>query len=704
MSHLFRFSSLPLSKRLVQAQNGASFQRRTKLWSAFGYSGKHKYFHNRNRPVPTVSAGTGAYVNGAPGPSAGFLEHRGPGEGVDQLRYAMDNKYLWGMALRHKGHLAIAGIALMLATASNLASPVIVGIIVESLAGQLPLAVYQKYLAILAVAYLAEPLLSRVYVYNICQVAEKVSVSVRQELFRCLLMQKIEFFDRHKTEELTSLLEKDLDSIRSFVFNNCTRDRGIRALLESVGAVTVLFVLSWQLGPLLAAVVLSAGIGAALYKRATKPLEALAAEARVGMVEVASQAFRSIRTVRSFAGEPLERERFVDHCEDAYRSGMGFAKAKASLESINRVAIHVSLLVLYSLGGWLISNGVMSLKTLMAGIGFTFALIFASQGVVNTLSEFRAVQVSLERVQKMLRESSPDPAMTQALPPGAWWDSSINTWDPRGDGPDLDDNAAVKAAASGSLELKDLWFSYPMRPETPVLKDLNLVLERGKVTAIVGRSGSGKSTIAALISKFYSPDKGGVYLGGTSAEEFSAVAWSNAVALVGQEPVLFDGTIFDNIAYGRRGNCTREEVEEAARLANAHEFIKDLPQGYDTYVGHSGGMLSGGQRQRVAIARALCKDSPIIILDEATSALDAASERLVQQAIERLVKGKTVMVIAHRLSTVQRADRICVVDGGRIAEEGSHEELVQKEGIYAKLVDSQSMILSQTMMDRAING
>lgn len=200
---------------------------------------------------------------------------------------------------------------------------------------------------------------------------------------------------------------------------------------------------------------------------------------------------------------------------------------------------------------------------------------------------------------------------------------------------------ARDAASKHSLVLRGVSFRYPARRQVAVLEGLDLTIELGKVTALVGRSGSGKTTIASLIAQLYSPEKGDVLLGDKPVSRFTKQAWASAVALVSQEPSLFTGTIADNIAYGRLGDCSREEVEAASRTANAHEFVQKLPQGYDTVVGPQGTLLSGGQRQRIAVARALIKDAPILVLDEATSALDAVSERLVQEALERLEKGRT---------------------------------------------------------------
>lgn len=612
-------------------------------------------------------------------------------------RAPLDDEYILGLVMQHKQHLAIALLTVTLCTASNLAAPVLSGMLFEILVQQQPMGKYAKVFGILLAGYVLEPLLTRVYMNNVIALGEKVLATLRMELFRTLLMQKIEFFDTHSASQLQTLISMDLDAIRTFIFNNCSRDRGLRAFLEAGGAVLVLFFLSWRLAPVCSLVIIVSAIAAALYKRATKPLEATQSAALQRMAGVAFQAFQNMRTVRSFAGEALERERFQAEVSLSYKAGRKFGEKKATFEATNRAAIHASLLALYAWGGWLVSQGVMPVGVLISGIGFTFSLMYATQGAVNTLSELRRASGAFSRVRGMLQSADPDPSMYGALPPGAWWEVANGAepvYEPYGQEAG---DAAVAAALDGDIELQGVHFAYPARKELAVLRDINLTLQHGTVTAIVGRSGAGKSTIAALLSRFYEPQSGGIYLNGHSASEFSRGEWAKAVAMVSQEPVLFSGTIADNIAYGKCGHCSRGEIIKAAEAANAHEFICRLPEGYDSMVGERGALLSGGQRQRVAIARALLKDSPIIILDEATSALDTVSEKLVQEAVQRLVEGRTVLVIAHRLSTVQRANQIIVMSNGEIVERGTHDDLLALGGTYSELMSSQDLILGASV-------
>ncbi|GFH21402.1 uncharacterized protein HaLaN_18703 [Haematococcus lacustris] len=478
----------------------------------------------------------------------------------------------------------------------------------------------------LTVGYVLEPFMTKIYMNAALRAAETVLATLRMELFRTLLMQKVSFFEQRGAAELTSLISVELDTIRSFIFSNVTRDRGLRALLEMVGSVCVLFALSWRLAPVCSIIIVATAVAATIYRRRTREVEQRQGRSLQQMTSVALQALENMRTVRSFAGEALERERFQTHVAQSYKAGLEFASAK---------------------------------------------------------------------IRQVLVSSEPDPSMYGALPPGAWWEVANGNAPPVQPYADKAGTAAVEAAQQGPLELRDVTFSYPVRPHVKVLEGLTLTLPRGSVTAVVGRSGAGKSTVAALLSRFYKPQEGAIYLAGRPALSFSRGEWSKAIAMVSQDPVLFTGTIAENIAYGKYGKATQEEVQAAAEAANAHEFIQQLPDGYATVVGERGALLSGGQRQRIAIARALLKDSPIIILDEATSALDSVSEAAVQQAVQRLVHGRTVLVIAHRLSTVQTADQIVVMADGRAVEVGTHLELSAKQGSrYNELMKAQELILA----------
>jgi ATP-binding cassette subfamily B (MDR/TAP) protein 10 len=622
-------------------------------------------------------------------------------------RAPLDSIYIRSLVWQQKKQLAIGAVCLLICVASNLASPVISGLLFETLVQNKPFENYSKLLGIMLAIYIIEPLLSQVYIKQVCAVGEKVQASLRLEAFRIVLMQKIEFFDRHRASEITNLLSKDLEALRTFVFANVSRDRGFRALAEALGSVLVLFWLSWRLGPIMAGVIIATAAIAWLYRRQSRVFEQASAQAQARMAACVDETVSQVRTVRIFAGEPLERERYASVVMDAYHSGMGFSRAKALLECLNRGAIHASLLALYAFGGYLVNQKLIPLRILLSAIGFTFSLIFATQGLLQSWTDARQAKAALNRVQKVLSEMKTDESMAESLPPGAWWDVANEYLQEDScpaftseDGEEVDTVeeeekiTAVEAARRGEICVSNLNFSYPARPAVKVIDNLSLTLPRGKVTALVGRSGAGKSTVASLLERLYQPDSGDITLNGIPIQKISRNGWVDCVTGLTQEPVLFNGTIYDNIAYGKT-HATAEEVERAAKAANAHEFIVNLPAGYESVVGERGGLLSGGQRQRIALARALLKDAPILILDEATSHLDTESERLVQQAIDNLVEGRTVLVIAHRLSTVQSAGQILVMEDGQVKESGTHAELAAiKGGRYAKLVSSQALTLS----------
>ncbi|GKA21489.1 putative RNA-directed DNA polymerase, partial [Tanacetum coccineum] len=388
-------------------------------------------------------------------------------------------------------------------------------------------------------------------------------------------------------------------------------------------------------------------------------------------------------------------------------SGIKLGVFKSINESITRVAVYVSLLALYILGGNKVKAGELSVGTVASFIGYTFTLTFAVQGLVNTIGDLRGAFAATERINSILSDSEIDQALAYGLEKDIKQyigsDNNLKMFfnDPNDKRrsqnmrymSSLTAASSVRSlASSGDIYLEDVHFSYPLRPDVEILSGLDLTLKCGTVTALVGSSGAGKSTIVQLLARFYEPTQGRITVAGEDLRTFDKSEWARVVSIVNQEPVLFSVSVGENIAYGLPDeDVSRDDVIAAAKAANAHDFIISLPEGYDTLVGERGGLLSGGQRQRVAIARALLKNAPILILDEATSALDTVSERLVQDALNQLMKGRTTLVIAHRLSTVQNADQIALCSEGKIAELGTHSELLAKKGLYDSLVGTQRL-------------
>ncbi|XP_023533627.1 ABC transporter B family member 28 isoform X2 [Cucurbita pepo subsp. pepo] len=532
---------------------------------------------------------------------------------------------------------------------------------------------------------------------------EKVMSRLRAQIFGRLLIQKVEFFDRYKVGEITGLLTSDLGSLKDVVSENVSRDRGFRAFSEVIGTICILFALSPQLAPILGLLMLSVSFSVAVYKRSTIPVFKAHGLAQASMADCATETFSAIRTVRSFGGEKRQMFNFGRQVIAYEGSGISLGTFKSLNESLTRVAVYISLMSLYWLGGDKVKAGELSVGTMASFIGYTFTLTFAVQGLVNTFGDLRRTFAAVERINTVLHEE-----VDEALAYGLEKEMQQKEFKYKllfsGD---TDENSQVKTqymsdlksssnvinlAWSGDICLEDVGFSYPLRPDVDILSDLNLTLKCGTVTALVGPSGAGKSTIVQLLARFYEPKQGQIKVSGEDIRAFDKREWARAVSIVNQEPVLFSVSVGENIAYGLPDdNVTKDEVIKAARAANAHDFIIALPQGYDTPVGERGGLLSGGQRQRIAIARALLKNAPILILDEATSALDAVSERLVQDALNLLMKGRTTLVIAHRLSTVQNAHQIAFCSDGKIVELGTHLELLAQKGQYASLVGTQRL-------------
>lgn len=617
----------------------------------------------------------------------------------------------WGilssLLLQHKLRLAISVATLVGCTACTLSMPLYSGKFFEVLIGKTSKPLWDV-LGRIAVLYALEPIFTIFFVVNLNTVWEKVMSNLRAQIFQRVLIQKVEFFDRYKVGELTALLTSDLGSLKDIVSENISRDRGFRALSEVIGTICILFTLSPQLAPLLGLLMLMVSVSVAVYKRSTVPVFKAHGMAQAYIADCVNETLSAIRTVRSFGGEKRQMSMFSSQVIAYQSSGIKLGTFKSINESLTRIAVYVSLLALYCLGGTKVKAGELSAGTVVAFIGYTFTLTFAVQGLVNTFGDLRGAFAATERINSVLSGAEIDEALAYGL------ERDIKRQEPHDknfglffvNGSDKSNQSlnthymsALKSTSSlgslawsGDICLEDVHFSYPLRPDVEILNGLNITLKCGSVTALVGSSGAGKSTIVQLLARFYEPTKGRITVGGEDVRTFDKSEWARVVSIVNQEPVLFSLSVGENIAYGLPDDfVNKDDVIKAAKAANAHDFIISLPQGYDTLVGERGGLLSGGQRQRIAIARALLKDAPILILDEATSALDTISERLVQEALNHLMKGRTTLVIAHRLSTVQNAHQIALCSDGRITELGTHSELLGQKGQYASLVGTQRL-------------
>ncbi|GMP70104.1 hypothetical protein CsSME_00029103 [Camellia sinensis var. sinensis] len=475
-----------------------------------------------------------------------------------------------------------------------------------------------------------------------------------------------------------------------------------------VGTICILFTLSPELAPLLGLLMLMVSVLVAIYKRSTVPIFKAHGMAQALIADCVNETFSAIRTVRSFGGEKCQMSMFGNQVLAYQTSGIKLGTFKSINESLTRVAVYISLLALFCLGGSKVKAGELSAGIVVSFIGYTFTLTFSVQGLVNTFGDLRGAFAAAERINSVLAGAEIDEALAYGLEKdikrqevhdknfGLFF---VSDSDRNNQSLNMHYMSSLKSTSSlgtlawsGDLCLEDVHFSYPLRPDVEILNGLNLMLKCGTVTALVGPSGAGKSTIVQLLARFYEPTKGYVTVGGEDVRTFDKSEWARVVSIVNQEPVLFSVSVGENIAYGLPDDyVSKDDVIKAAKAANAHGFVISLPQGYDTLVGERGGLLSGGQRQRVAIARALLKNAPILILDEATSALDAVSERLVQEALNHLMKGRTTLVIAHRLSTVQNADQIALCSDGKITELGTHLELLSRKGQYASLVATQRL-------------
>jgi ATP-binding cassette subfamily B protein len=561
--------------------------------------------------------------------------------------------------------VVLAAIFLVMAAASTLAFPVALKVLIDqglvaADPGQRVMALRDHFLALFAVAA-ALGGFSAARFYMVSWLGERITADLRNAVYAHVLRQSPEFFESTKTGEVLSRLTTDTTLVQTVVGSSLSM--GLRNVVMGIGAVVMLVVTNpWVMGQVMGILVLVVLPGVYFGRRVRK-LSRASQDRVADSSAIAAEVLGEIPVVQSYVQEAREAARFDRSTEEAFATARKRTRVRALLVAFMITATFGALL-------WGLYQGTQAViagKVSAGHLGQTVVFVIILVGAVAVLSEvygdlLRAAGAT-ERLMELLAAQSPvaDPATPRTLPP---------------------------AHGGSSVDLQGVTFHYPSRPKQASLQDITLSVKPGETVALVGPSGAGKSTVLQLLLRFYDTQQGVVSLDGVPVRDVSLAELRQRVGIVPQDSTVFSTSALENIRYGRP-DASDEEVKAAAQAAFAHEFITALPEGYDTYLGERGVRLSGGQRQRISIARAMLKNPPLLLLDEATSALDAESERVVQQALEAAMADRTTIVIAHRLATVLKADRIVVLDGGRIVDIGTHHELVARGGLYARLASMQ---------------
>jgi ATP-binding cassette subfamily B protein len=575
---------------------------------------------------------------------------RTPASGLGALRA------LWPFIRRHRGLFASWLFALAISSAATLALPVAFRRVIDhGFASGTPDAIDSAFLPLLGVA-LVLAIATAARFYFVSLLGERVVADLRDRLYSHLLALDAAFHDRTRSGELVSRLSADTELLRSLVAS--TMSIALRSAVTVVGGIVMLFATSPRLAayalvgiPLAVAPIV---IGARRLRKVARASQDRIADANA----IAAETLGAVATVRAHAREPYERERFVGALRTAVATARKRIGAQAIVTAVAISLVFGAITVVLWVGAHDVVAGRMSGGTLAQFVLYALVGGGSIGALAEVWNELQRATGGMGRIAELLDE------VPRIVTPAA----------PR----------ALPRPARGAVDFDDVNFAYPAEPGRPVLRDFSLHVRPGETVALVGPSGAGKSTVFSLLLRFHDPQSGTVWVDGEDIATLDPAELRANVALVAQHPVLFAASVRENVRYGRL-DADDDAIKRAIGAAHAADFVHALPQGLDTAVGERGARLSGGQQQRIAIARAVLRDAPVLLLDEATSALDAQSEAAVQAALDELMDGRTTLVVAHRLATVLKADRIVVMDAGRIVAEGTHAQLIAQGGLYAEL-------------------